>query len=108
MVIVAILLPFSISLKEITWYSLIPFIILSLVSFGLILVSYRVLLSTNNPADRYNFFSINKRYESRMKGSINDMGMSGIVLQQPTNKELSEHRKKIRKKKLEKLNKNNV
>lgn len=56
-----------------------------------------------NPADRKNFFSINRRYESTMKGSISEMGTAGIVYQEPTQKELNDFRVGLRKKKLRRL-----
>lgn len=74
-IIATLMLPFSIFFaKKWEWQLLFAGGILFFISYILIKISYRILLSTNNPADRNNIFSINKRYNSKMKGSISEYG----------------------------------
>lgn len=99
--LVAFALPFSIFLaKEISFKLISPFVILSLVSYSIIKLAYKSLLSTNNPADRKNIFSINKRFSNKMNGSVSDNGLDSIVLLEPTKKELNNILIKKRLKKL--------
>lgn len=66
---------------------------------------HRGLLSTNNPADRNNIFSINRRFSGTMNGSAGENGYAAIILQEPTSDELRDLKNKIRKKKLKKIEK---
>ena len=101
----SISLPSVIFIPEWRWTNIIFGIILVIVSFGLFNIFYLILLSTNNPADRKNIFSLNKRYTDKMNGSIGEIGLDAIKLQEPTNEELNFLKKKIRKRKLKKLTK---
>lgn len=101
--LVALVLPFSIFLGDWEWQLIIVGIFLSFISINLVVISYRILLSTNNPADRKNIFSINKRFNHNMKGSVADYGWRAIEIQEPTNEEINTQKKKERKKKLKKL-----
>lgn len=101
--LVALAIPFSIFITEWKWILLIPGIILSLISYSLINVAYLTLLTTNNPADRKNFFSINTRFTSKMNGSFGENGMNSIILQEPTTQEELKVKQKIRKNKLQKI-----
>ena len=100
LMLVALAIPFSIFINEWQWILVIPGIILSLISYSLIKLSHKMLLTTNNPADRNNFFSINKRYSSKMNGSFGENGINSIILQSPTIQEELIVKQKLRKNKL--------
>ena len=104
--LIAFVLPFIVFFSR-SWNWNILWIEIFLVglAYSLIKISYLTLLSTNSPADRNNFFSINKRFSSKMKGSIDQMGLNAIELQEPTNDELLNQKRRNRKKKLKILNK---
>ena len=72
----------------------------------IIKLAYKSLLSTNNPADRKNIFSINKRFSNKINCSFADNGLNSIVLLEPTKKELNNILIKKRLKKLKKLKSN--
>lgn len=46
------------------------------------------LLRTNNPVTRYNIFSINKRYKTKMEKSLNDDPSQIYRLDKPTDEEI--------------------
>lgn len=101
--LIALALPFTVFIPKWDYDLIIPLLFLLLCSYSLIKIGYITLLSTNNPADRKNFFSINKRYNSKMKGSITDYGLNAIELQEPTTEEIINQKKKERKNKLKKI-----
>jgi hypothetical protein len=103
--LVASALPFYIFFTNWEWRLLWGEFFILLISYSLIKISYQILLSTNNPADRKNIFSINRRYSSKMNGSINDNGLNAITLLEPTNEEILHINKNKRLKKLKKLHK---
>jgi hypothetical protein len=105
LMLVASALPFYIFFINWDWRLLWGEFFILLISYSLIKISYQILLSTNNPADRKNIFSINRRYSSKMNGSINDNGLNAITLLEPTNEEILHINKNKRLKKLKKLHK---
>lgn len=102
--LISLALPLTIFISDWNWNFLWVGAFLSLISYSLIKISYLTLLSTNNPADRKNMFSINKRYSSRLNDSISEKGMNAIILQEPTIQEKMIFKRKVRLKKLIKIN----
>lgn len=101
LILIAITLPFSVFINnDKIWLAIFGFLLLSIISYVLIKLSYLMILSTNNPADRKNFFSINKRFDTKMEGSFSDLGFKCIKLQEPIKQEISLIKKKRKKKKI--------
>ena len=108
LIIVSITSPFILfalnPLKFSLWY-IFSFISILLIYYVILKMMYRGLLSTNNPADRKNIFSINRRFSGTMNGSAGENGIGSIILQEPTLDEIKHLKNKIRKLKLKKIEK---
>ena len=76
------------------------FIALIIISIFIILFFWFGLLRTNNTVDRFNIFSINRRYKTKMEKSLNDDPSQIYRLDKPSEEEIKQ---KNREKKLKEL-----